>query len=262
MILAIDIGNAEIDVGAFEGMKRFGEWSFRSDPQVTADEYGLMILSALEWAGISPDMINDAIIGSVAPKLTGKFSLICKWCFQCEPLVLTPSLELGISIDYSNPQSLGADRIANAVAAYYKKRTASIIVDAGTATTIDVVSGEGVFLGGAILPGVAVQCKVLRDSTAQLPEIEPCAMKEGYIGKSTQECINIGVLHGHALLIEGLVGEYKKVVGEDAYVVATGGWGEILQGLCPSIEEYDKTLTLEGLKLIYYMNRKNTKMPQ
>jgi type III pantothenate kinase len=170
-------------------------------------------------------------------------------------MIVGPGLKTGIRIQYDNPKEVGADRIVNAVAAYEKYHTALIIVDFGTATTFDCVSKDGAYIGGAIAPGVIISCEALFEKASKLPRVEIFTRPKNVIAKDTINAMNVGIIYGHAGLVDGIVNRIKKEMGPELKVIATGGIAPLIYKESESIDHIEENLTLEGLMIIHKRNR-------
>lgn len=254
MLFCIDIGNTNIVIGLLEGEEILRSWRLRTERDITADELGVMVHNLLQFGGIAADEIRHAIISSVVPPLSGVVEQFCRSYFSIRPMVVGPGLKTGMQILYDNPKEVGADRIVNAVGAYHKFGTALIVVDFGTATTFDYVSGEGAYCGGAIAPGILISCEALFQKASKLPRAEIFARPRSVIGKDTMGSMNAGILFGYAGLVDGIVRRMKKESGEDAKVVATGGLAPVIRDIAETIDIVEETLTLYGLGVLYRKN--------
>ena len=253
MLLAIDIGNTNIGLGVFDGQRLKSTWRIATDQRRLADEYGLLISSILSTKGIDPSDITEACLCSVAPNLTATFEEACKNYFGVSPLTVSTGVKTGVRVHYDNPRDVGADRIADAVAAFQLYGGPVIVVDFGTATVFDAVSGAGDYMGGAIAPGINVAADALFLSTSQLRKVE-LAPPQSAIGRTTVASLQSGLLWGHVGLVEGMVARFKKELGDNARVVATGGLAELIAKETNIFEAVNSDLTLLGLRLIYELN--------
>ena len=254
MLLAVDIGNTNINVGVFDGNKLKATWRIATRVHRMPDEYASLILHLFEHAGVAAQKITDAILCSVVPPLAGVFEEMCRHYFKLSPLLVEAGVKTGVRIAMDNPREVGADRIVNAVAAHQLYGGPVIVIDLGTATTFDAVSKDGDYLGGAIAPGIAIATEALFSQTAVLPRVELSHPKRA-IGRNTVAAMQSGIVFGYAGLIEGIVIRIQQELGDKAKVVATGGYAELLARETPIIEEVNNDLTLTGLRLIYEMNK-------
>lgn len=254
MLLAIDIGNTNIVLGVFESDRLVESWRVGTKTQITSDEYAMILRDLFGFTGLSFGQIDGAIISSVVPPLLPVMSEMSRRYFGIEPLIVTNEVKTGIRLRYDNPKEIGADRIVNAAAAYSIYGGPVIIVDFGTATTFCAVTTEGDYLGGAIVPGIKVSAEALFQRTAKLPRVE-LAKPPSIIGKDTISAIQAGIIYGYAGLVDGIVERMKKELDSRAKVVATGGLAEIVAPETRSIESVYPSLTLDGLRLIYNLNR-------
>ncbi|MEW6033556.1 MAG: type III pantothenate kinase [Chloroflexota bacterium] len=254
MLLTIDIGNTNVTLGVFEGSKMKTTWRIATSVHRQADEYATTLLALLQYGQIPPAALTEAALCSVVPPLTAIFVELCSRYFKTEPLVVETGVKTGIRIAMDNPREVGTDRVVNAAAARHLYGGPVIVIDFGTATTFDVVSREGDYLGGAIAPGVALSAEALFTRTAQLPRVE-LARPKRVIGKSTVAAMQSGILFGYVGLVEGLVARIRAELGEKARVVATGGLCGLVAKETPVIEVVEPDLTLIGLRIIYELNR-------
>lgn len=254
MLLALDIGNTTVAVGIFDGKNLVNNWKVRSDKDKTCDEYGIILLNLLKFAGLEPSAVSAVIISSVVPPLTPIFQTLSHNFFHIKALVVGPGLRTGMPILYEAPLEVGADRVVAAVAAYEKIGGPCIVVDFGTATTFDAVSAKGEYIGGAIAPGIQISAEALYLKTAKLPRIE-IRKPPKTIGKTTVTSMQSGLYFGYVGLVSNIIHEIKKELGEEAKVIATGGFGEQISGEVGSIQAYEPHLVLEGLRIIHERNR-------
>ena len=254
MLLAIDVGNSNNVIGLFAGEKLLTHWRIRTERARTSDEYWILIKEFILLNDVETETIDEIIIACVVPPLIPILKEMSRKYFSCEPLVVGPGVKTGISILYKNPAEVGADRIVNSVAAYEKYGGPLIIVDFGTATTFDVVSKRGEYLGGAIFPGVQLSLEALFKNAAKLPRVE-MAKPERVIGKSTTESIHSGTIYGFVSMIDGMVLKIQEELQQKARVVATGGIVDLIASGTKSIDTIDPFLTLEGLRLIHQRNQ-------
>ncbi len=254
MLLALDIGNSNIVFGAFRGTELIAQWRAMTDPRQTADEYSVLLSTLFAQHGFSFDDLDGWVICSVVPNLTAPFATLARGYSTCDPLIVGPGIRTGMRIVYDPPQSVGPDRIVDAVAAKYRYGTPVIAIDFGTATTFNVVSPDGDFVGGAITAGVGIATEALVRGASRLLRIDLVAPK-GVIGRNTEHAIQAGVVYGYAALVDGLVRRLQADLGYPTRVVATGGLARIIAPQTTVVELIDQELTLEGLRLVYEMNR-------
>ena len=230
--------------------------SFRVSSRLsrTADEYGSVLVGLLSDQGIKKSDITGIIFSSVIPALNYTICHMCEFFFGISPLVVGPGVKTGLNIKADNPREVGADIIVNSVSAYKKYGGPIIVIDFGTATTFDVITGKGELLGVVIAPGIKTSLEGLSTKTAQLPMVELESPKT-VIGKNTVHCMQAGIIFGFAGLVDNIINKIKKELGlSEIRVVATGGLGEIIAKEVKSISVVDRTLTLDGLKIIYQLN--------
>jgi len=255
MLLTSDIGNTSITLGLFEDDALVEEFRLASDKDLPLDEYEVLLKSLFK-----DFTIDDCIIASVVEELTLKFKRACDNVFGINSLVLSTEINTGIKIKIDNPKEAGADRIANAVGAYVLYKRPVIVVDFGTATTFDIVNSDGEFIGGIISLGIMSQMKALNKFTSKLPRTD-ISISPSAIGHNTNDAILSGVIRGTASMIDGLVEQCEKELGENATLVATGGYsGLIANYLKRPFDFINPTLTLEGLRYLYQINKTATKL--
>ena len=260
MLLVVDIGNSMVNLGVFDDDHLVANLRVSTDARRSADEYGLTLRDLLALNGVDHSSITDVCMCSVVPPLTGVFEELIQTYFKVDPLTVTAGVRTGLQISYDNPRDVGADRIVDAVAALELYGPPIIIVDFGTATVFDAVSRDGVYLGGAISPGINVAAEALFLNTSQLRRVELVA-PESAIGKNTTEALQSGLVLGYAGLVTGLVARFKKELGQDAKVVGTGGLASIMSKVADVFDDINPDLTLIGLRLIYAKNRPQSQVP-
>lgn len=254
MLLAFDIGNTNITIGIFDGEDVRATWRIATDVERLADEYAVMVLGLLGTERIDPTSVTEAVMASVVPDLGPIFEQLCKRYFSVEPLVIGTGTRTGVRILYDNPREVGADRIVDVVAAMHLYGPPPlIIVDFGTATVFDAVSGEGDYLGGAIAPGIGIASEALFERAAKLYRVE-LERPKAAIGKNTVGAIQSGTLYGYVGLLEGMVARFQRELGGKARVIATGGWAERVAKETHVFDAVDQDLTLIGLRLLHEMN--------
>ena len=257
MLLAIDVGNTQTVVGVYDGDSLRSHWRISTHPRKTNDEWALALSELLTINSISLGDIGEVIISSVVPDATQALTAMCAKTLNLVPLVVDHDTDAGIVIKTDNPAEVGADRIVNAAAAYAEYGGPAVIVDFGTATTFDVISAQGEYLGGAISPGIEVSMDALFSRAARLSEIE-VTMPERVVGKSTDESLRSGIVFGYAGQVDSLVTRIAAELGQERNglkVIATGGLAEVVLAACRTIAVHDPLLTLKGLKLIHDLNR-------
>jgi type III pantothenate kinase len=255
MLLAIDSGNTNVVCAVYDGDELRGSWRAATNPNRTADEYAVWLIQLMALSGLAPADIGATIIGSVVPEATFNLVRLCQRYFGSEPLMVGGSdCFLGIGVDVDMPkEEVGADRVANAVAAQDRYQPPLIVLDFGTATTFDIVDRVGNYCGGVIAPGINLSLRALDMAAAQLPRIgirRPPAV----VGRSTVPAMQSGVFWGYVGLIEGLVQRIRAERGEAMEVIATGGLAPLMAEATEVISRVDPDLTLWGLRLIYRRN--------
>jgi type III pantothenate kinase len=253
MLLAMDVGNTNVTVGVFEGEELKASWRLEADVNRLADEYGVLMVNLLQHEGIGSGQIDAAVIASVVPDLDPVFEAVCRRYFGVRPLAVSAGVRTGLRILYDSPRDVGADRVADAVAAIKLYSPPLILVDLGTATVFDAISKDGDYVGGAIAPGLVIAAEALFQRAARLYRVE-LARPTSAIGRNTVAALRSGVIFGYVGLVEGMVGRFKQELGEEAKVVATGGWAELVAQETDVIDVVDTNLTLMGLRFIYEMN--------
>lgn len=253
MLLAIDIGNTHIVFGVFEGGTLRHTFRVSTARSSTVDEYHVLLYELLALDGIERTAIDACILASVVPPLNEPLSEAARRAFGHPPLVVGPGIKTGISVLSENPREIGADRIVNAVAAYEQCRGGVIVVDFGTATTFDCVSPKGEYLGGVIVPGVAVSLDALLARAAKLSRVE-IAEPPRVIGRNTTHAIQSGVVHGYSSLVDGLVEKLRSELDFPCQVIATGGLATLIARHTRTVERVDPDLTLAGLRILHERN--------
>ena len=254
MLLAIDAGNTNIVFAVCAGNEIRGQWRAATATPRTADEYAVMLGPLLALEGLSLVDLNAAIISTVVPAALFDLRQFCRRYLKCEPLVVKdPNLDLGIGINVDRPQSVGADRLVNTIAAHDRYPGALIVVDFGTATTFDVVGASGAYDGGVIAPGVNLSAEALHQAAAMLPRVA-IQRTQNVIGKDTVPAMQSGLFWGYIGLIETIVAKIKEEVGQPMTVIATGGLANLFYKQTPVIEHLDPDLNIRGLMLIHARN--------
>jgi type III pantothenate kinase len=253
MLLAVDVGNTQTHLGAFDGRELARDWRLATTPNATADELAATISDLLALDGLSFGSLSDAIVSTVVPQLGPEYEQLTERHMGKRCLIVGPSVKTGMPILVDNPHELGADRLVNAVAAHAKVKGACVAVDFGTSTNFDVVSGAGEYLGGVIGPGVEVSLEALTARAAKLQPID-LSEPEGPIGKHTEAAMKAGFAYGFAGLVDGIDRRLSHALGEQASFIATGGLARTIAPHCETIDEVDELLTLRGLQLIHERN--------
>ena len=250
MLLAIDIGNTHTVFGVFDRRKLIADWRVSSAVNRTEDEIGTQVRAFLDGAGIKWKVVDGVAIASVVPNLTEIFVLMARKYFGVEPIIVSAELNLGIKIHYDDPSTVGADRLCNTIAGFTKYGGPLIIIDFGTATTYDVVSKKGDYLGGVIAPGIETSAADLHRRAAKLPKIE-LRFPEQVVGTNTTSSMQSGILFGAVDAMEGMVQRIRQTLGKKAKVLATGGYSKIIKEHSSAIDYYEPALVLYGVQLIY-----------
>ncbi|MBX3272740.1 MAG: type III pantothenate kinase [Sandaracinaceae bacterium] len=254
MLLAVDVGNTQSVLGLYRGAELVHHFRIESSKDRTLDEYHVLLRSLLDVAGVARGAVEAAIIASVVPAVTEPFERAITLAFGVEALVVGPGIKTGMPILYENPREVGADRIVNAVAAHTLVGGGVIVVDFGTATTFDVVSPKGEYLGGVIAPGMKISAEALFERAAKLPRVE-IAQPPRVVGKNTVHSMQSGIVFGYVGLVDGMVDRIVEELGYDCRVLATGGLARLVSAQSERIEEVVEFLTLDGLRILYERNR-------
>ncbi|MEQ8176051.1 MAG: type III pantothenate kinase [Syntrophomonadaceae bacterium] len=254
MILVFDVGNTNIVMGVYREGQLIKHWRIRTDNQRTCDEYGVLIKSLFDFDGLKMEDVEALVMSSVVPSLMLELEWMSHKFFSSRPLQVGPGIKTGLAIKYENPREVGADRVVNAVAGYHKYGGNLIIVDFGTATTFCVVNEKGEYLGGAIAPGIKISTEALFARAAKLPRVE-MVKPRSLIGKNTVSSMQAGIVYGFVGQVEGIINRMKKELDFKPKVVATGGLAKIIARETDAIDVIDDFLTLDGLHLIYELNR-------
>jgi type III pantothenate kinase len=245
MLLAIDVGNTHTVFGAWNGAEWVGLWRRSTNIDDTEDQLAAWLKTIFDLAGLSWD-IQEAYCCSVVPAMDEALSRLCEKWLATRLRFLRSGCDVGLHVSYDPPHAVGADRIANAIAALAKYEPPIIVVDFGTATTFDSIGKDGSYLGGAILPGVKLSSQALFTRAAKLPQVEYVAPKTA-LGTNTVHSLQSGIMLGYAGAIDALATRIDLEMGGSSKILATGGLGKLFTGICESIEEYEPTLTLDGL---------------
>lgn len=251
MLLAIDIGNTNLVFALFDGKTVRAQWRIRTDAHRSADEYAVWLFALMAREGLREGEIDAVIMASVVPDANfGVKSFVRQYLTREPRLIATGAVDLGMPIRIDNPRELGADRLINAYAAWHTHQQALIVIDFGTATTFDVVSAQGEYLGGVIAPGINLSLEALQRAAAKLHGIA-ITHPEMVIGTNTTSAMQSGIYYGYTGLIEGIVSRIKAERGEVMQVIATGGLALLYAQASPMITQVDPDLTIRGLRLIH-----------
>jgi type III pantothenate kinase len=259
MLLCIDVGNTNTVLGVYDldaggGGRLRDSFRVQTEKDRTGDEYGLQLKALFEFAGLNLGDVHDVIISSVVPPMAFPLEQMCQRFFARKPLFVGPGLKTGMPVLYENPREVGADRIVNAVAAYAKWPQGLIIVDFGTATTFDAVTPKGEYLGGAIAPGLGISMEALFLRASKLPRVA-FERPERVVGRNTVASMQSGLVYGYVGLVDGLCDRMAAELGFPTKVVATGGLAPLIAKVSQRIEVVDDELTLDGLRILYQLNR-------
>ena len=255
MILAIDIGNTNIVLGCLEGREILKEARMATDILKTSDQYCAELFGMLNLLEVDRKSIEGTIISSVVPPVLNSFRTAIIKLTGKKPLVVGPGIKTGINILLDNPAMAGGDLIVGAVAALAEYQPPLLLIDMGTATTITAIDAKGNFLGGCVCPGVKISAEALSEKTAQLPAVSLEAPKRA-IGRNTVDCMQSGLMMGHAAMVDGMLDRMEAELGGQANVVATGGIARFVIPMCRRKMVYDKDLLLKGLAILYENNKK------
>jgi type III pantothenate kinase len=254
MLLAVDVGNTMTHVGMFRDGELVEHWRFATSRSATADQLAARISSLIALDDLKLSDVDAAIFSSVVPALAVEYEQLSDRYLGGNGALVGPSLKTGMPIRIDNPRELGADRLANAVAAYERCGGACIAVDFGTAINYDVVSSSGEYLGGVISPGIEISLEALTARAARLPRVDLVPPRHA-IGRGTQEAIQSGVVYGYAGQVDAILTRVREELGEEATSIATGGFAALIVPHCEQVDEIDDLLTLDGLRIIWERNR-------
>jgi type III pantothenate kinase len=254
MLLVVDVGNTQTHFGAFRGEELLEHWRFATVRDSTADQLGAALRNLLELRGLSFEDLQASIVSSTVPQLEPEWTAMAERYLRHEMLVVGPGLKTGMAIRYDNPREIGADRLVNALALRERFGGPAVCVDFGTATTFDVVSAEGEYIGGALMTGIEISLDALTERGARLPKVE-LAPPKTVIAKNTIDAIRSGVVFGYAGAVDAILRRIYDELGGQVSVIATGGLGRLVVPFTEEITEVDDLLTLTGLRLIYERNR-------
>jgi type III pantothenate kinase len=254
MLLVIDLGNTNLTIGLFQGGSLLNHWRLATERDRMPDEYGLQLLGLLVNAGKSVEDLDGICLASVVPQLTGRILQACREYLKKDPLVVDAGVKTGIRIRYEDPRTVGADRVADAVAVMHQYGGPACIIDFGTATTFNALTASGDYLGGAITAGINLAAEALFTHAAKLPQID-LQRPPSVIGRNTTHAMQSGLIFGYVAMVEGMVERFRKEMGEGMKVIATGGLAGLVVEETQVIQVHAPWLTLDGLRIIWELNR-------
>ena len=256
MLMVMDVGNTNIVAGVHDGQNWLAHWRIGSNRNRTSDEFGIFLASMFNYSGLNTKDIDSIIISTVVPPLLVPLCNMCRRYFGIVPFVVTSKINTGLKLDYDDPNQIGADRIVNAVAAHqkYSDKGNLIIIDFGTATTFCALTQDAEYLGGAIAPGIGISTEALFQKAAKLPRIELVKPSQT-ICRDTVRAMQSGVIFGFVGQMDGIITRMKKELGGQAFVIATGGFGNLMASESDQVDVVEPFLTLEGLRILYEMNK-------
>jgi type III pantothenate kinase len=255
VLLALDAGNSNITIGAFEERKLVSQWRLRTVHKQTSDEWGILLRNLFSPAGLDIEQVDGIIVSSVVPPIDTTLAAMTKRYFHREAMFVGPRTDLGLTIRYDNPSEVGADRLVNGVAGFYKYGGPCVIVDFGTTINFDVVSRDAEYLGGAIAVGIGIAIDALFSRTARLPLVEFRPPKD-VVGTNTVASMQSGLYFGAVGMIDGILERIIEKLGPDTKLVATGGQAQMIVSGSRYLKVVDEHLTLEGLAMIWERTRR------
>jgi type III pantothenate kinase len=254
MLLALDAGNSNVTIGVFQDDRIHTRWRLRTDREQTADEWGILMRNLFDLGGLEFSRIKGMVVSSVVPIIDEPLRQMARRYFHTEALFVRPGIELGLDIVYDNPREVGADRVVNSLAAFRKYGGPAVVVDLGTSINFDVVSERGEFLGGMICPGIGMAIAGLFQRTARLPMVD-FREPEKLIGSNTVGSIQSGLYYGIVGMIDGILERTLAALGPRTKTIATGGQASLIMHSSKYLQHLDEDLTLEGLRIIWQLNR-------
>lgn len=258
MLFVIDIGNTSISFGIYRGKKLMESWRISTSIEKSPEEYGVEILDSFRSGKIDEKNVSGIAISCVVPSLLPVFEEISQKYFHIKPLLVGREGELGMPVLYDNPREVGADRLSTSIAAFELYKGPLIVVDFGTATTFDVISEKGEYVGGVIAPGVGISSQALSEKAAQLPHVE-LAKPESVIGKNTRKSMQAGIVYGSIGQVREILSRIEREMGGNPKIVATGGYATLIAPEVELIDTVNQELVLEGLRIIWERNFKGQK---
>jgi len=254
MLLAIDVGNTNVTLGLYTCEQLGSRWRLATVHERMPDEYGLQFVGLMNLAGCRPADLTGICLASVVPPVTGKVVEACRAYLGSEPLVVDAGVKTGVRVRYEDPRAVGADRIVDAAAVQQLYGGPACVVDFGTATTFDGISADGDYLGGAIAPGIGIAAEALFLRAAKLPRVD-LKRPPAAIGRNTTHSMQSGLLFGYVALVEGMVARFRRELGPNMKVIATGGLAEVIAEETNVLEIIAPWLTLDGLRIVWELNR-------
>jgi type III pantothenate kinase len=253
VLLALDAGNSNITIGAFEGRDLVCQWRLRTVHEQTADEWGILLRNLFSPAGLNIAHVDGIIISSVVPPIDSTLASMTQRYFQTHAMFVGPQTDIGLKILYDNPNEVGADRLVNGVAGFYKYGGPCVVVDMGTTINFDCISGNAEYLGGSIAVGIGISINALFSKTARLPKVD-FRRPKNVIGTNTVASIQSGLYYGAIGMIDGILERVFDQLGHDTKAIATGGQAHMIVEGSRYLKVFDEHLTLEGLQMIWERN--------
>jgi type III pantothenate kinase len=253
MLITVDVGNTQTHVGMFRDGELLEHWRFATVREATGDQIAVLMAGVLRLRGLELDDVDGAIVSSVVPQLAHEYEYISENYLEGQLLVVGPNVKSGMPIRIERPHELGTDRLVNAVAAWEEHGRAAAIVDFGTSTNYDIVSGNGEYLGGIISPGIEISMDALYERAAKLTKVDIEAPRE-LIGRSTQGALQSGLVYGFAGAVDGILRRVRAELGKDLLTIGTGGLASTIAPFCEELDEVDDLLTLNGLRILWEKN--------